>query len=510
VMTTTTAQSLAGVGEFWRVARRLHTIYAELNRTFELGIASCPELEQNVDRAEPETLDKVRKWFQAIDAQVHVWQLRQLLQSTNLQTEENLRYLIIRHLAKEPKAEADMEKIDFLLVQYFAHCAPDIVTDSDIALEGVARVLEPALGARPSTFPEWTSRLDEKLVKMNTCASLEELQNSGGLLEARGLKIGAGEHYFEPALLVAFTRFNFLARRAFFRAMHLDLHAIRALVNELERMGFTALDCTQAGLSSSESLEQVRHVIHQWKTPFRAPYSGGSSFQQLIHLRQALHGALETAQGKLTSTKVNIAADAKPAPVSAATNSSATKKPAAAAARPEPPPIPVKIIPAEAPPPAAKAASPQPSLVSTAPSAQPTSPAEEEDYLNRCLTDIGDQLAALPAKNAPTVSPIHLGGCKLLIASWEAEAFKSDSGSSRALQKAVGARTILHVCMERHKRSEPTDLRAAMELAQRQADEMKVHVDEAKEAKNIDAAVNLAATAKRLLALVEEGRKLQN
>jgi hypothetical protein len=509
-MTTTTSQSFAEVAEFWRVARRLHTIYAELNRTFELGVAPCPELEQNVDHSEPAALDRVRKWFQATDTQVQVWQIRQLLQSTNLQTEENLRYLIIRHLAKEPKAEADMEKIDFLLVQYFAHCAPDIVTENDIALDGVARVLEPALGARPSAFPEWTGRLDEKLVKMNTCSSLEELQNSGGLLEARELKIGAGEHYFEPSLLVAFTRFNFLARRAFFRAMHLDLHAIRAQVNELERMGFAAVDCTQAGLSSSESLEQVRHVIHQWKTPFRAPYSGGSSFQQLIHLRQALQDALENAKAKAKpqpeSRKASVVAGPKPALAS-----SAITKPAVIAGPPEPPPIPVKIIPAEAPPPPpAKAAPPQPSLVSTAPSAQATSAAEEEDYLNRCVTDIAEQLAALPAKNAPTVSPIHLGGCKLLIASWEAEAFKSESDSGRALQKAVGARTILHVCMERHKRNEPTDLRAAMELAQRQADEMKAHVDEAKEAKNIDAAVNLAATAKRLLALVEEGRKLQS
>jgi hypothetical protein len=62
--------------------------------------------------------------------------------------------------------------------------------------------------------------------------------------------------------------------------------------------------------------------------------------------------------------------------------------------------------------------------------------------------------------------------------------------------------------MERHKKNEPTDLAAAMDIARAQVDEMKAHVESAKEAKNIDAAVNLAATSKRLSSLVAEGEKL--
>jgi len=115
----------------------------------------------------------------------------------------------------------------------------------------------------------------------------------------------------------------------------------------------------------------------------------------------------------------------------------------------------------------------------------------------------------MPPKNTATVTNINLGGCKLLIATWEAEAFKGNSATLRALQKAVAARTILHVCMGRHKRSEATDLSAALEIAQRQTEEIKTQVLQAKESSNIDAAVNLAATAKRLLALIEEGKKLR-
>ena len=115
----------------------------------------------------------------------------------------------------------------------------------------------------------------------------------------------------------------------------------------------------------------------------------------------------------------------------------------------------------------------------------------------------------MPAKNTPAVSAIVLGGCKLLIATWEAQAFALDDETSKALQRTVAARTILHVCMERQRKGEPTDLAAALDIARAQVEEMKIHVDAAKEANNIDAAVNLAATSKRLLSLIADGEKDQ-
>src|SRR5262245_29804041 len=397
---TAPATNLAGTEEFWRVARRLHSIYAELDRTFELGAPPCPELEQGADQSEPAVLGRVCQWFESIDAQVQVWQLRQLLQSTNLQTEENLRYLIVRHLEKKEKTDADKEKIDFLLVQYFAHCAPHGVTEQRITLESVSTVLEPALGERPEKFSEKTSLLDDKLRKMSECNSLEELQDSGALTEAREVKAAAGEHSFDPAYLVAFTRFNFLARRAFFRAMHLDLHAIRAAVNELEKLGVFTLDCREAGLSDSESLEQVRHLVHQWKTPFRAPYSG-ASFQQLIQMRQALNHAVAKAR----SASQLPAAASKP---------KATETPTAHPVKPEvvkpegkapqqstSPPAPAARVPVAAPAPASR-----PAVEHQVSAGQL---AEEENYLQRCQADIAEQLAAVPAKNTPGVSTIHLG-----------------------------------------------------------------------------------------------------
>jgi hypothetical protein len=334
---------------------------------------------------------------------------------------------------------------------------------------------------------------------------------------------------------VAFTRFNFLARRAFFHAMHLDLHAIRESVNELERLGYATVDCRDAGLTESESLDQVRHVVHQWKTPFRAPYSGGSSFLQLILLRHALQRTLEMARENAAGA---IEPEPAPEPVFAEASAVAVEAPKAAepvvmraeepvAAMPVTPQGPeitaVPVVEAKAPAPAEVAASspppePDPSDVisrpaqnaaaSAEPSAQEQAQAEEESYLVRCVNDIAEQLTAVPAKNAPAVSAIVLGGCKLLIATWEAQAFGQADTIAQALQRTVAARTILHVCMERHKKNEPTDLAAAMDIARGQAEEIKAHVEAAKEAKNIDAAVNLAATSKRLSTLVAEGEKL--
>lgn len=511
-MTTTTATlNLDEVAEFWRIARRLYSVYIELDHTFELDVATCPELEDAADSPDPEARERVLQWFEQIDGHVQVWQLRQLLQSTSLQNEENLRYLIVRHLNRKQKTEADKDKIDFLLVQYFAHCAPHGLTET--ALAEVARVLEPAMGKSPKAFPDWASSLDSKLAKLNESNSLEELQNSGALQEVRELKLAVGDDYFEPGFLVAFTRFNFLARRAFFRAMHLDLHAIRESVNELEKLGFSSVDCRDAGLTESESLEQVRHVVHQWKTPFRAPYSGGSSFLQLILLRHCLQHALDEAGSKAEAPPTVPAAVVAQAPVSIP---APEKKPdpsvaQAPVSRPASAKVPdiqaATVVMAEEKQPAPAAESEPSTHSSAAPSAVPEEQADEDNYLTRCVVDIEEQLKSVPAKSFPAVTPIVLGGCKLLIATWEAQAFVQDDETSKALQRTVAARTILHVCLERHKKNEPTDLAAAMDIARGQVEEMKQHVEAAKEAKNIDAAVNLAATSKRLLSLIAECEK---
>ncbi|HET6842486.1 MAG TPA: hypothetical protein VFK06_12510 [Candidatus Angelobacter sp.] len=560
---TTATLNLSEIAAFWRIARRLYVIYAELNRTFEIGLPPCRDLDYPADRSEPEVLERVRGWFDQMDAHVHVWQLRQLLQSTSLQTEENLRDLIARHLSKGQKSEIDRDKIDFLLVQYFAHCAPHGLYEQKITLTEVARVLEPVVGPAPAQFPEWASKLDLRLEKLNECSSLEQLQDSGALVEVRELKLAIGNQYFAADSMIVFTRFNFLARRAFFRAMHLDLHAIHEAVNQLEARGFSVVDCSEASLGERESLEHIRHIIHQWKTPFRAPYSGGSSFLQLIQLRhvldQALHevrtpessapqatpvapAARQSAAEKIApelSKIFSAAPQVMPAPPAPVLASASEKK----AVSPAPPPEPkamvqeftvealqapmdsepeVKISPepvvAEAPlmkPKVVEATGPAQKPQSAAPQVEAPPAAEvppaEDDFLQHCIKDITGQLKSAPHKATPSPSPITLGGCKLLIATWEAAAFTEGTDKiSQGLRDMVAARTILHVAIERHRKGEPTDIGTALDIARQQVEEMRAHIAIAKETKNVDAAVNLAATTRRMMALTEEAKKLLN
>src|SRR5258708_20745771 len=154
---TSATVNLGDIAAFWRTWRRLYVIYAELDRVFELGLPSCQDLEFPSVRCEPEVMERVRNWFEQMDGGVQVWQLRQLLQSTNLQTEENLRDLISRHMSKTQRTEIDRDKVDFLLVQYFAHCAPHGLYEQKITLEEVARVLTPVVGTPRSE--EHTSEL---------------------------------------------------------------------------------------------------------------------------------------------------------------------------------------------------------------------------------------------------------------------------------------------------------------------------------------------------------------
>lgn len=495
-MTTATA-NLGEIAAFWRTARRLYPIYSELNRTFEIGLPLCTELEYPADRSEPEVIARVQQWLEQMDGRVQTWQLRQLLQSTNLQTEENLHALICRHLAKKNKTEIDHDKIDFLLVQYFAHCAPQSNFEQQTNLRDVGSVLEPILGAVPDKFPDWTKGLDDKLDTLNRCNSLEELQKSNALVDVRELKQSLAEHYLDVPALITFTRFNFLARRAFFRAMHLDLHAIRIALNELDVRGVTAVDCKEAGLTEQESLEHIRHVVHQWKTPFRAPYSGGNSFNQLVVLRHIL----ESVVANPPEAPKPASAPPQESPVVAESSTPAKSKPepqeAAAAVEV------TKVVAVQV------KAEPQPASPITTAHTDGETHFEQDTYLEQCIADLTRQLLAVPPKSGASVTPITLAGCKLLIATWEAEAFtKGTDDIATVLQRAVAARTILYVCVDRQKKHEPTDLYIALEIAHLAAEEMRNQVEKAKEARNIDAAVSLAATNKRLLSLIAEGEQL--
>ena len=298
----TDTPQLHELAEEWSAARLLYPLYAALAREFVIDLPPCADLEANVEAPPQESIELARQWFLDMDERIQVHQLRQFLQTTSLTSDEGLKALLVHHLHKPNRSSSDRDKIDFLLVQFFSHCAPSRLEDADVDVEYVAQVLEPVLGSLDASTPEWLKPLDEFVQAANGCRHLNELFSAGILEKGRRLKASAGENYFQPAAMVAFTRFSFLMRRVFFRLMHQDLNAILDGLRELELRDVHTLDCRRAQFSAEEPTVRLRMICQSWKVMFHAEYSSGQPLRMLVDLRTVIDAALartaKSASGK--------------------------------------------------------------------------------------------------------------------------------------------------------------------------------------------------------------------
>ncbi len=284
----------------WREARLLHPLYSALGREFVIELpSSCPDLESGLEDPPQESVEQARQWLLEMDQKIQVHQLRQFLQTTSLTSEEALQTLLQHHLNRATRVDSDRDKIDFLLVQFFSHCAPSRLEDADVDLSYVAQTLEPVLGSFDLSVPSWLEPIDDFIQSANGCRSLNELLTSGILEKGRKLKISAGEDYFEPIAMVAFTRFSFLMRRVFFRLMHQDLNTILDGLRELEARDVDTLDCRSAQFSADEPVTRLRMICQSWKVMFHAEYSSGSPLRMLVDLRNVVDAALSRTSKKV-------------------------------------------------------------------------------------------------------------------------------------------------------------------------------------------------------------------
>ncbi|MCI0348531.1 MAG: hypothetical protein L0Z53_03820 [Acidobacteriales bacterium] len=589
---------LTEIAAQWREARRLYAVYSALLGRYALGLPPCRELESPVDRADPDAIRNVWNWFAQMDARVHVHQLRQLIQTTRLGTEENLRTLIQRHLAKTEKTEADRDKIDFLLVQYLSTCSPAGFYEREATLEEIAQVLEPVLGEVGHNTPDWLKPLEKATKSLDELSSLRDLLENRTLDQMRKLKAGAGEMYFGPTALAAITRFNFMVRRTFVRLIAADLTAVRGALHELESRGIEKVDCSRAQLGRAEPVENLKQIVAEWKKPFRAAYAAGQNFRQLVEIRiaveKALSGGAVAASGdddadRSTQTRVAqpssavrdvssavqdmpLTEDAFKAPAFApepdfnleprfsassgaeskhssrdvasyvsggaasSASSDADTEFAAALAHVHSPqsassipvetpssiasqlfqgaasssalnwePVGDEVDDTPPPPPVARSATGSPGL-------QPrVSEANQERTttldIHETATTIAQQLVANHVKKGQ-VATITGEDLKLLLSSWEVDAFIAGGNeTASALQRIVAARAMLIQQLEKKKRSVAAQVGEAVRLAQAEVNTIQEKIAAAKEKKDIDAAVNMAATCKRLQTLITEAEK---
>jgi hypothetical protein len=460
----------------WKEARAVFPIYLALAKQLGIDIPFFQAKRNLPEKPDLELFPQVHEWLDSMDQHVLVHQLRHLLQMTTLNASESgLRALIHRHLRKPKKNITDRDKIDFLLVQYFALCAPAKIYHKQIELEDVAQVMQPVLGDVDAAPLPWCAPLEKMIQALRSYRSLREILKTNFIEEGRGVKEAAGAKFYESAALLAFIRFNFLLRRTLIELMHADLIAIRSALGQLQSAGVRAVDCHHAGLLAGEQLTKIQKVTDEWKQPFQKEYTERSvsqAFEQLLGLRADVELALEKAGGK---------AAAKPL---------LSEKKAA---------LDSKV-------PSRNAKSKEPAKASATAGADPVGALDFE----ACMEQIWEQLIATPPSRGRSMTTVKIGGARILLSSWEVGAFVSDDGpSAEDLRRAVVARVLVAAAMESAKETgNATSLDRAMNMARVEVTRLQERVDVAKQAKDTEAAVNLGISTKRLLSTLDEAEKL--
>jgi hypothetical protein len=459
--------------EQWDETRSVFPIYLALAKQLTLEIPFPPDKRHLPEKPDLETFAKIQTWLDAMDQQVLVYQLRHLLQMTTLNASEaGLCALIQRHLRKPSKSNMDRDKTDFLLVQYFALCAPAKIYHKQIELEDAAQVMKPVLGEVSTAPIAWCEPLEKMIAALRGFRSLRDMLKTNFIEQGRKVKETAGKLFYEPSPLLAFVRFNFLLRRTLIELMHADLIAIRAGLNQLESTGVRIVDCHQFGLSTAEPLPKVRQIADEWKQPFQQEYTERSvneTFEKLLALRSDVERALERIAPK--------------------TNEIVTPQVPEAGRR-------------EAP--------------STAPSArsakEPPKQSEAPAVLDfeSCLEQIWEQLIAVPPTRGRSMTTVKIGTARILMSSWEVTAFVSeDSPSAEDLRRAVVARALVTAATESAKETgNATGIDRALSIARIEVSRLQERVDVAKQAKDTESAVNLGISTKRLLSALDEAEKL--
>jgi len=470
----------------WKEARSVFPIYLALAKQLEIEIPFTQAKRNLPEKPDLETFSQVHEWLDSMDQRVQVHQLRHLLQMTTLNASETgLRALIQRHLRKSKKTNVDRDKIDFLLVQYFALCAPAKIYHKQIEPTDVAQVMQPVLGDVDPDPLEWCAPLEKMIESLRSFRSLREILKTNFIEQGRKVKETAGGMFYDPAALVAFIRFNFLLRRTLIELMHADLIAIRAGLSQLQAAGARIIDCHHLGLSATEPLSKISAIADEWKQPFQKEYTERSvsqAFDKLLGLRTDVELALEKALGK--------SSDAAPLQTTPAA------KPAQGSKK-------------SVPPPPAPSANGKTKEKAPAPAAAQPDSAVVLDFEN-CMEQIWEQLIATPPSRGRSMTTVKIGGARILMSSWEVTAFVSEDGpSAEDLRRAVVARVLVTAAMESAKETgNATSLDRAMNMARVEVTRLQERVDVAKQAKDTEAAVNLGISTKRLLSALDEAEKL--
>jgi len=464
----------------WEENRSVFPIYLALAKHLQIEIPFPPNKRVLPEKAELDLFTQVHTWLDSMDQRVLVHQLRHLLQMTTLNASESgLRALIMRHLKKPSKTITDRDKIDFLLVQYFALCAPAKTYHKQIELGDVAHVMKPVLGEVDTAPLPWCEPLEKMIASLRSFKSLRDILKTNFIDQGRRVKESAGGMFYDPSAMLAFVRFNFLLRRTLIELMHADLIFVRSGLTHLESAGTRTVDCQSFGLTAAEPIARVRQLTDEWKQPFQKEYTERSvnqAFDKLLSLRADVERTMEKVLGKpVEAPKTVLAAPSTPALSQTGASAGMGKSESTADSQ----------------------------------SSKKEDDAPALDF-ETCMEQIWEQLIAATPSRGRSMTTVRLGAARLLMSSWEVAAFVSEDGpAAEDLRRAVVARALVTAALEQAKQSgNNSGLESALTIARVEVSRLQERVEVAKQAKDTEAAVNLGISTKRLLSALDEAEKL--
>lgn len=196
----------------------------------------APTAEPLLHQAE-DNLRAVQQWLAVADLAISPFALRTFLEKSRPEPEV-LRALVRYLLTKQPHAESDRDKLDYLLTAYFAPGGPQeesLARDPE-ALRGA--LAELFAGLEPegelSGVAEVTMHELESLI-----ALLEEFNDFDKLVQARmvervrALKTNLGVEFYRPRLLATIIRFNLAFRRHFEELFSEEVNHVRRMTRRL-------------------------------------------------------------------------------------------------------------------------------------------------------------------------------------------------------------------------------------------------------------------------------------
>ncbi len=538
--TTSSSSTAASPVSQWRTARLLYPTYAALVQRLGLHLPLPQNALELGEAFDPESLIEISRWVAEVDRQVQPHHLRQFLQESELASCEDALHALISHLlAKEDKSEADRDKLDYLLVQYFTASAPPSFQDSAVTREAVAEVLEPVLGNVPSDLPDWLEALDELLERLERCETLGEMWDLGLIRQGRELKQTAGLRYFEPKSLVAFTHLNSVLRREVARVMNSDLEFLGESLDKLQARGVQNIDCRAAGFSESESIASLKEKWASWEVPIDAPYTAESLFLPLIALRKVLEDAWQQLRGTelhdvcqqlawLRKSAVSLTGQMEKVSSELRRQTALFPGPSSFAAACDQLPPDVQATDSELPsmmtetpadqalvsedtPAESDAHNPGEEVIPAASVEEPT-PAPAEPAI---LFDLEERMTKVKGSLVTTVrrkSAISLavGGTRVLLTPSEVGAFfERDDEVALAIRRAVTLRLALVEALEAYKQDRQTGMLVLLVKHSRaEYEQAQALISKCRSARREEPAESIAATSRQPMAMLQRGEKI--